>query len=154
MKISSKSKDIVNDLDSSTDDGLLEWIAFISKQSKSEEIRKYRSIEGITDGYMNLVGRKFLEEKKLKQTKKFFEIIDEIEKIEKQKEILEEERNKRYFVTSYEVLYRFQEDLIENDFDLLVEFFFDEEVDEILPEIKEKYKDVIEVKMESRKFNF
>lgn len=154
MKISSKSKDIVNGIDSSTDDGLLEWIAFISKQSKSEEIRKYRSIEGITDGYMNLVGRKFLEEKKLKQTKKFFEIIDEIEKIEKQKEILEEKRNKRYFVTSYEVLYRFQEDLIENDFDLLVELFFDEEVDEILPEIKEKYKDVIEVKMESRKFNF
>lgn len=147
---------LIENIDASRDYGIIEWISEISSQSKSEEIKKYTGLCGITDGEMD--NDEFLKEKKLKQAEIFSKIPEEIRKKEEEIELLDKDKKEKYWYAAYEVLYQFQEDLIHNDFDLLVELFLDEDddetIDEILPEIKEKYKDIIEAKMESRKFNF
>lgn len=160
-EMNKNDRDLIESIDSSTDYGILEWIASVSEKSKYNEIKKYTSLYGITDGDMK--NNNFLEEKNLKKTEIFLRISEEIHKKEEEIELLEEKSKKKYWDAAYEVLYNFQEDLIHYDFDLLLDLFFDEDEDEpnsfgefneILPEIREKYKDIIEAKMESRKFNF
>ena len=155
-EMNENNRNFVETIDSSVDYGILEWISSVSEDSKSKEIKKYASLYGIIDGDMD---KKFLEEKNLKKTEIYSRISEEILKKEEEIELLQEEKKEKYWDAAYEVLYNFQEDLIHYDFDLLLELFFDKdenegEFDEIVPEIKEKYKDLIEVKMESRKFNF
>jgi len=111
--------------------------------------------------YQNLKSNNF---SKLKNLDKFFNKIGEIEEKEKKIIKLKRERLKLLINASSELLYKFQEDLINKNFEIFEDFFIyeddeSEEIEgaekypEIHPEILIKYGDKIKMLLDTKKYN-
>jgi len=154
-------KKFIEDFTGNTDNGIVDWIAAVVPDTKLNAQYK---------GSFNSI-KKALEFARLNNFKKLEEylLIDkeiankekEVEKLNKKKEILNLE-------SGNEVMYKFQEDLLNiNDFNSFYKLFIEDSVEnsptneiedilnfsEIHPKILKKYKDKIKIGIEANKYN-
>lgn len=136
----------IQDFDGSCDDGIIEWIQNVAKGTS---LKEYTNIYNDK----NLVAyNKFIDaEKKIENAQK------EIDKLEKLKVKLE-------IKAKSEIMYKFQEDLLEKDPDSFYRLFVDEEYwgenedgednyGETHPHIIEKYKEKLDTILAAKKYN-
>jgi len=155
-------KEFVGSFSDSTDGGILCWIDDVKSNTKL----KYpnfsfaptkRTIE-------------FANQNNLKNLLNFFNIDKEIEQKEKEIEKLKFKKDKLFIEAENELMYKFQEDLINNDFDSFKSLFIDieditahigdvpteEEIlkyAEIHPKILKNHKEKILINITANKYN-
>jgi hypothetical protein len=142
-------KDYIENFDGGCDGGIIDWIHEISKTTMLKE-------------YTNIYSKKFQEDKKLVAYTKFIGIEKKIEDAQKQIEKLEKSKEKLEINAKSEILYKFQEDLLENDTNSFYVLFIDgwDENDdgdyvygETHPNIIKKYKNKLDLIIASKKYN-
>jgi hypothetical protein len=95
---------------------------------------------------------KLAESKNLNKLKEYELNAIEISKKEEELKKLNEKNEFLYQEASSELVYSFQEFLLENDFDSFYKYFMVES-DDIHPDILTKYKEEIKLKVEAKKYN-
>ena len=143
--------DYIQDFDGSCDDGIIGWIQYVAKGTNLKE-------------YTNIYDKKFQEDKKLVAYNKFVDAENKINNA--QKEIYKLEKLKIFFEikAKSEIMYKFQEDLLEKDTSSFYRLFVDEEYwgenengeddyGETHPNIIKKYKEKLDTILAAKKYN-
>lgn len=153
-RVSSKVRDFVETFTDGLDSNVMDYVRIFP------EMPEYENIDS------NKKYIKFAEKYNLINLKKYLDVDIKIEQLRKEAYKLEqykEEGGSLYLNASYELLYKFQEDLINKNFDKFVELILD--VDEnddgiiedpfelVHPNILIKYKKIIELKLSAKKYN-
>jgi len=146
--------DFIESLDGSVDYNIQTWISYIAKATNHKEYKNLL-MSPFLDETIN-----FLEEKQLKIYKEFIDCEYKEERLQRELEEIQKKRIALYPEAASEIVYKFQEDLIENDFDSFYKFFIEEENpqdlknnNDIHPVILKKYYDEIKIKIEALKYN-
>lgn len=146
-------KEYVQDFISSVDNDVPDWISFISSQTKLKEYKGSNKLS-------------FAKIRDLKKLEEYLSIDSKISRLTKQIEKLEESKQDLEIEASNELLYKYQEELLEKDFDSLFKLFIEDEMSEandfedeqfpytnLHPEIIKKYKDDILFKINAKRYN-
>lgn len=151
-------KEFLTDFIDNLSDNVDDWISEVSVNTKLKEYKKLSS----SLSFKNSLN--FSEEKNFKNFKNYLLSDIEIEKLEKEIEKLKKHRDEvLYFKSSNELLYNFQKELLEKDFDSFYELFLKEQIeneyeyiyDEVHPTIlkNKKYKNIIDFELTKNKYN-
>lgn len=164
-KVSSEIEEFIDEFNGQVDNSILDWIATVSNDSK---LKEYSNIDFDEDNIYTKSELdkklKIADNKKFKYYKKYIERGVEIYNLFKQIQKLKNENKKLFAEINSEVLYKFQEELLEKDFDSFYKLVLvtdDAEETNIFidthPLILKKYKKQIEEKVElyrnSKKYN-
>lgn len=143
-KLSDGVFDYIDDLNDRVDGGIFNWISTVSKDTKLKEYAKLSEFNPTLIAQKNF---KFIE-KYRNIDKEIFKKYAEIRKLEKSKEKLELEMNN-------EVLIKFQDELINTDFESFYKIFMgdEEEYWDIHPTIMKKYSKMIDLIRKTKKYN-
>lgn len=145
-KLSKDVNEFLDEFDGSVDNTIFDWVEIVSNKTKL----KYPKFTSSAKNSLNFANNKNL---------KFFRdyITEDIKISQLEKEIIKikKKRDKLYTLASNEVLLKFQEELIEKDFDSFWTIFVDEPNDhqvidmnadkvytDIHPDIFDKYKHI------------
>ena len=161
--LSNPTKEYLKGFNDAVDTDIFHWISDISKGTKVDE-------------YTWLLGYKVssITDKKFDTYKEYTDCFREKMKLEKEYEkklkILEKEEDKLFWKASSEVMFKFQEDLLNKDFDNFYKFFIEDSLenytdvveydannDWIHPDIAKKYgkfiKEMVELRADTQKYN-
>lgn len=147
-------KEYVQDFIGSVDNDVPDWISFISSQTKLKEYKGSNKLS-------------FAKIRDLKKLEEYLSIDSKISRLTKQIEKLEESKENLEIEASNELLYKYQEELLEKDFDSLFKLFIEDEMSEsndfedeqqfpytnLHPQIIKKYKDDILFKINAKRYN-
>lgn len=147
-------KEYVQDFISCVDNDVPDWISFISSQTKLKEYKGSNKLS-------------FAKIRDLKKLEEYLSIDSKISRLTKQIEKLEESKEDLEIEASNELLYKYQEELLEKDFDSLFKLFIEDEMFEsndfedeqqfpytnLHPQIIKKYKDDILFKINAKRYN-
>lgn len=158
------TKDFIEIFSDNLGDSIPEWISEISKKTK---LGKYNTISTYSmDGSKRTV--KFSQINNLPNLEKYAQTEINMLNLEKQIENLrKKQENELYLKASDELLYKFQEELLEKDFENFYKLFLEPiindkkeypEIDiyeDIHPKIlkNKKFKNIIDLSIDSRKYN-
>ncbi len=154
--LSKKVFDFIESLDGSVDYNIQTWISYIAKATNHKEYKNLL-MSPFLDETIN-----FLDEKQLKIYKEYIDYELKEESLQRELDETKKKRIALYPEAASEIVYKFQEDLIENDFASFYKFFIQEENQEnqdlkkngdIHPDILNKYYDEIKFKIEALKYN-
>ena len=153
-------KDYIEDFDSAIHDYSHDWIAEISQQTK---LKEYKNASLNTYGVNKYTVIKFAEKKQFKNLKEYILKDDKISELQKEIAKIEKQKESLYIKVADEVQYKFQSELLEQDFDNFYKYYLsdainDEEEDiyiDIHPNIikNKKYKNLIDTKLLAKKYN-
>ncbi len=158
-KLSYDVLDYIESFDESCDDGAIQWIIDVSKNTKLPEYQ-YALSKDFKDFEKS---KSFQESKKLKNVEKYKEVLIEMNNIEREykrtynKLVKKEEKLK--LEAANEIMYKFQEDLLINDIDSFYKLFLEEEdvndieYGETHPNIIKKYKNKINILISTKRYN-
>jgi hypothetical protein len=149
--LSKRINNFIKELDSSVDDTIFDYILYISHSTKLTEYQNITSMFQLDENFL-----KFANEKGLDKLKEYAQLDKEIFKKQKEIDDIKEEKKIIYAEASSQLLYKYQEELLEKDFDNFYEFFIKDSEkiqDDIHPDILKKYKDQIKLKLDARKYN-
>ena len=129
-------------------DGIIDWIKDSATDTKLEEYKNMNSLD-------------FCEKKNLPKYKEFLYFDGLIRDLKEKINQLEQEKidNVDHYELINELLYKFQEDLLDRDFDNFyynfLEYYSDnkEKYKDIHPDILKKYKDIIDARIDAKKYN-
>jgi len=107
--MSSEIKEFIQNFQDSTDSGIIDWIEYVAPKNS-----EYKSLDIV-----------FANGHGLKKLSEFIKIEQDIQILEKDMEKLQAKKEKLEIEASNETLYKFQEYLLDNDFDRFKEFFMD-----------------------------
>ena len=155
--LSDKIEDFIIKFEEDIEFGVFDWIKNVSIHTKIPEF-----------GYCDDLS--FISEKKIKTAYKYISLdkkidylYDKIQNIEEEINILTEEKDKIETKASSDLLYKFQEELLEKDSDSFYYLFIKEYIESknndklvntgIHPNILRKYKNNIILKLNSIKYN-
>jgi hypothetical protein len=147
-KMTKEIEEFVKNFHDSTDWGVITWITYVAPKGSEYE----------------LLDVAFANKYNLKKLSEFIQIEKSIEIKEKELKRLENRKNRLELEASNEALYKFQEYLLDTDFEKFKEFFmidideYDTEEEKISysdihPDIIKKHKDEILLKMSAHKYN-
>jgi len=157
--LSKKINDFIIDFSDATDDGIIEWISYISgTESNLTKLVEYRDLTNPK----NL--QELAKSKNLTTVKEYAdldnesnELIEKMKALEKEVEVFTKKKGEIMTLTYNEILYKFQEDLILKDFEGFYGIFIEDYVknleidalfDEVHPEIIKKYGKTIKKTLE------
>jgi len=145
--LSKKVNDFIDDFNGSIDNDIFDWIDTVSDITKLDEYKNFT--------YSNDNVVKLANDKGLKKLKEYAYINSEIIKLESKLQLLNDKLSFLHVDAASETLYKFQEDLINNDFDGFYKVFLDDDngLSDVHPEILDKYEKEIKIKMDSKKYN-
>lgn len=142
-------KDYIEDFDSATDEGIISWIQYVAKSTNLKE-------------YTNIYNKKFQEEKKLTAYNKFIDLEKKLNDAQNIVYKLERSKEKLEINAKSEILYKFQEDLLENDPNNFYLLFIHEgnpdnteefKYGDTHPNIIKKYKSKLDLILAAKKYN-
>lgn len=143
----------VDDFKGRVDFSVFDWIGTVAKGTKLKEYSK-----------LSMFNPKFIKEKNFRYIEKYLNIENEIFKKQNEINKLENSKEKLEIEASNEALYKFQEELLDKDFDsfyrLFIDGFEEDEIEEgtetiwdVHPEIFKKYEKQITLKLSAKKYN-
>jgi len=150
--LSEEVLDYVSNITGTVDYSIPYWIANISNQTKLKE-------------YINAEEESFAKSKNFKKMEQYLSVGKEIDSLNKKIENLEIKKENLEFEAASEILYKFQEELIEKDFESFYELFMKEVVDDcegededfilsdIHPDIVKKYLKDVKMHLDAKKYN-
>lgn len=156
-KLSDEINNFLDEFGGSTDYGIPDWIDSLSYNTKLKEYRDFTS--------SNKKMIKIADEKNIPNLKKYIILDAEINKLEKQINKNKNLQNKLYTLISNELIYKFQEELLEKDFDNFYVLFLKDAIEDanndnteiiyydVHPEILKKYGDEIEMRIDANNYN-
>lgn len=161
-ELPNKVNSFILDLNGNLDTNIIEWVSDISKSTKLKEYSNITKSEKMS--------LDFSESKKLEKLKSLINKNKEIGELEKRIKLLVKEKERLHTEACSEVLYNFQKDLINSDFDTFYKKFISEEVDDyiegyedeifysdvhpqIMKEYGDKIKNYVEILISSKKYN-
>ena len=103
----------IEGFDGSCDEGIIGWIQNVAKSTNLKE-------------YTNIYNKKFQEDKNLVAYAKFIDIEKKMDDAQKLIEKLEKSKEKLEINAKNELMYKFQEDLLENDPSSFYRLFIEE----------------------------
>ena len=158
-------KDYIEDFDEAIGDYSHDWIGEISQKTKLEE---YKNASLNTYGVNKYAVIKFAEKKQFKNLKEYILKDDKISELQKEIAKIEKQKESLYIKVADEVQYKFQLELLEQDFENFYHYYLsdainDEQEDtedyniyvDIHPNIikNKKYKNMIDTLINARKYN-
>jgi len=149
--LSDEINDYITNFDDSVDIDIPSWIDSVSEHTN---LKEYKNIFSSINKSL-----KFAYKKNLKKFEKYCLSFKEIENLEKKIETLKNNKDILYKEAINELLYKFQEDLINNDIKNFKLLFIEDRSDEddklsdIHPDIIKKYSKEIEVIIDTEKYN-
>ena len=159
-------QDYISDFDEAIGDYSHDWIAEKSQQTK---LKEYKNESLNTYGVNKYAVIKFAEKKQFPNLKEYILKDDKISELQKEIAKIEKQKESLYIKVADEVQYKFQLELLEQDFDKFYYFYlsdaindFEEEDSElnniyidIHPNIikNKKYKNLIDTKLLAKKYN-
>jgi hypothetical protein len=135
---------------STIDSDFFEWITSVADKTNVKEYKNLESPQLIKDKNLKIFDNYLVNQKRIAKTEK---ILDNLEKY----------KNKIYFDAINEVLYKFQEDLLDKDPDWFFSVFIEDYIDDqnirddeswdIHPDILKNHKDEIDLLLNAKKYN-
>jgi predicted nuclease with TOPRIM domain len=116
-KLTPQNRQFIEDFENNCDDGTIEWIISVAKQTKVPQ-------------YSNPYSKKFQEDKNIKSAEKFLDAEKELNRLQGEMNKIQNNMNDLELELANELLYKFQEDLLKYDFDKFYEFFIEDLADE------------------------
>jgi len=154
--LASDVKQFAEDFTGNTDSGIIDWISVVGNETKLSEYKNFTDKKALN----------FAKSRNLKKVLEYLPIDKEIEKKEKELEQLNTKKEKLKIEAGAELLYNFQEDLFNRDFNSFYKFFIEDGVEEsngdiedilrfseIHPKILKKYRDKIIIGISANKYN-
>ena len=152
-------KQFITDFEANTDFGIIDWIGNVADRTKLNDYKNF-----IDSSKKTLI---FANSKNFKKLTEFILIEDEIAKKEKEVEKLNLKKSNLLIAASDELLYKFQEDLLNKDFNNFYDFFIKDSEEEsgytniediiehaeIHPKLLKKYRNNILLNITTHKFN-
>jgi hypothetical protein len=153
-------KDFIENFAGGTDNGIIDWVDVVSDNTKLNDYKNFMS--------SRKKALNFARSKNFKKLEEYLLIDNEIANKEKEIEKLNKKKENLNIGASEELLYKFQEDLLNiNDFDNFYQFFIEDSVEnsptneiedilkysEIHPRILKKYKNKIVIGVSAKKYN-
>ena len=159
--LASDVKEFVENFAGSTDGGIVDWVDTVVGNTKLKEYHNFMSSPK--------KALDFATSKNLKKLTSYLLIDKEIEDKEKELEKLFLKKETLSTASGDELLFKFQEELLDRDFNSFYEFFIKDSIEEsdgtiediikyseIHPRILKKYKDIkdrIQISMAANKYN-
>jgi hypothetical protein len=151
----------VNDLHNSVDVDIPDYIVGLAPKTKLPEY------ENILIANSEEKTKELIQQKGLVKYQKYWNMTEELYKLENKMEDLRKAKDELYFEAANELIYKWQEDLFENDFDSFYLFFIedsgylddkdDANLNDIHPDLLKKHYDDIKWKIEvfsdAKKYN-
>lgn len=145
-KLSDEVWSYVEDFKGRVDFSVFNWIGQVAKGTKLKEYSK-----------LSTFNPKIIKEKNFKYLEKYLNIENEIMKKQVEINKLENSKERLEIEASNEALYKFQEELLDKDFDsfytLFIDGFEQDNETDIHPDIFKKYKNKIELNLSTKKYN-
>jgi hypothetical protein len=142
----------LEDFNNSVGYSILDWIETVSSNTK---LKEYKNVNWDNLNSIKKIP-KLIEDKNFKYYNKFLNILNSIKELENKITLLDKQKEKLEEEVTNEVMYKFQEELLEKDIDgfykLFLEHLIEESTknnyefeifDDIHPSIYKKYKNVI-----------